>query len=1519
MICFAFVLLHAVIFVESGILVTSPRLYRAGSTQELTVSLFSEPLPWIVNATLAYSNSIIDTDEGQFTSLSDGTLKLKVNLKKPQIPRALIGQIERGKVKSLQAKLTINGGQLGGRYDDFQSSEMITIAIPKNSLFIQTDKPIYKPGQTVNMRIIGTDENLRPLEGKISSLTVKNPSNVRLMQWDNLDFVVGIVSLKFPLSSQPDLGDWKIEAVCKGENKKQTFKVDKYVLPKYEVTIKPPPFVALVGEQNITATICARYTYGQPVKGKVFVSFAVKRRRRARERQTTVVDEINGCKDISVKPLLLGLSGQHGQRTVVTGFGPRAKLVIKATVRETATNVSLNATDTETEVVSKTTKLQFLTTTPKSFKRGMPFTGQVLATLIDGTPLKGVPIEITVRARTSGYCSSWAPRRWSWHHGCKQVFREEYIVPADGIVNFVIPGSSISQQTRSLKIKASYRRSSTRFLVDKAWSSPSNSFVEMAKLTSPQVVGSTAKVTFTFTAKKETENITFHYQVFSRGKLVTHGRKLHVVDYNKTTTFTNDKMKSMFTSRGFLEFNVTHEMVPSCRILLFYVREDKETVAATMQFNTEATLENEVKIRFADTQRQPGEKTRLIIKAAKGSKVAITAVDRSVHLLEEGNELTEADAIKALHSQDVGPYGSDSCWPTGLWPFRQRRWDWHRQQNDLDSSKAFRDSGVIYFSDLKIKTAKCRDFLPYSWRRVNTFNSFGARRIGVSRIAGANPGNQPLMEISDGDTIITKQSSTKRKPVNVRKEFPETWLWTEQVLNDRSGKMVLSVKVPDTITSWVASAFAMSNSSGLGISKPTSLKVFQPFFVSLTLPYSVIRGEEVSVIATVFNYENKCLTIRLSLEDSFSYRITSVHSYDLCVCSNEAKSVHFGIVPKALGQVPLSLFAKDINNSSACSKDTAQMHLGVSDAVIRKLLVEPEGVRQEYTYSSFVCLNNPQNESYFKDDIEISLPDNVVPGSVNAIISTVGDLMGPALKVDSLLRLPYGCGEQNMVNFAPSIYIMKYLSSVEQLSESIENKAKNIMRTGYQRELTYKRDDGSYSAFGKRDSEGNMWLTAFVLRSFAQAQPFIFVDPAELRSIQTWITGKQQSDGCFPKHGRLFNKLLKGGVTTEATLTAFVTVSLLESGMSSGNAIVQAALNCLKSSFQSNLTDSYTLSLFAYTFTLAKDPQSSVLFASLKEKAIIEGGLMHWEKVKEISNSRSNKFFWWNPYLRAPAADIEMTSYALMTYVLLAEDDPSLIGEAMPIVRWLTKQRNALGGFASTQDTCVALQALSTYATKAYSSITSLTVQFGNKGEQFRHTFIITEENRMVSQRTEVPASILPIKKLPFKVNGEGCALVQADVSYNIPDVTDEPAFGLNVTLQPSDDIFAPMATQSGELLCLPLEMFITAEWLKEGTSNMAVVDVKLLSGYQVDEDSLKKLLNVRSLGIKRYEMEGQHVILYLDEIDKVSFSFKIYQSAVVKKTKPAAVTVYDYYETDLSATKMYKITKDLCGPDEMP
>ena len=81
----------------------------------------------------------------------------------------------------------------------------------------------------------------------------------------------------------------------------------------------------------------------------------------------------------------------------------------------------------------------------------------------------------------------------------------------------------------------------------------------------------------------------FYLKVFSRGLLVAHGRKFHRVEHNITKF-----RKEPVVGHSFIEFLVTHKMVPSCRILLFYVRDDRETVAANMEMEVEGTLENEV-------------------------------------------------------------------------------------------------------------------------------------------------------------------------------------------------------------------------------------------------------------------------------------------------------------------------------------------------------------------------------------------------------------------------------------------------------------------------------------------------------------------------------------------------------------------------------------------------------------------------------------------------------------------------------------------------------------------------------------------------------------------------------------------------------------------------------------------------------------------------------------------------------------------------------------------------------------
>ena len=51
----------------------------------------------------------------------------------------------------------------------------------------------------------------------------------------------------------------------------------------------------------------------------------------------------------------------------------------------------------------------------------------------------------------------------------------------------------------------------------------------------------------------------------------------------------------------------------------------------------------------------------------------------------------------------------------------------------------------------------------------------------------------------------------------------------------------------------------------------------------------------------------------------------------------------------------------------------------------------------------FVCFDI--DESYFNDTIEIALPQNVVPGSVYAVVSTVGEYYTSFLFVAKFLSL----------------------------------------------------------------------------------------------------------------------------------------------------------------------------------------------------------------------------------------------------------------------------------------------------------------------------------------------------------------------------------------------------------------------------------------------------------------------------------------------------------------------------------
>uniref|UniRef100_A0A6I8RSP3 Alpha-macroglobulin-like TED domain-containing protein n=1 Tax=Xenopus tropicalis TaxID=8364 RepID=A0A6I8RSP3_XENTR len=366
------------------------------------------------------------------------------------------------------------------------------------------------------------------------------------------------------------------------------------------------------------------------------------------------------------------------------------------------------------------------------------------------------------------------------------------------------------------------------------------------------------------------------------------------------------------------------------------------------------------------------------------------------------------------------------------------------------------------------------------------------------------------------------------------------------------------------------------------------------------------------------------------------------------------------------------------------------------------------------------------------EEISLKVPENILKDSERAYATVLGDLMGTAMQnLDRLLAMPYGCGEQNMVLFAPNIFILQYLTKTHQLSPEIQSKAKRFLESGYQRQLTYKRNDGSYSAFGQSDKEGNTWLTAFVVKSFNKARPYIFIDESHLSHSFSWLKNNRNENGCFRSVGRLFNNAMKGGIDDETSLSAYVTMALLEAGVSVQDPVVADAVSCLRKAAK-DVSSVYTQALLAYTFTLSNDTELREML--LRKPATVPSALPYW--------------------YRAPSAEVELTSYVLLALLSGPNKD---LGKASEIVNWLSKQQNPYGGFSSTQDTVVALQALAEYAEATFSDKGDVTVTVTSK-TGFHQQFHVDQTNRLLLQKASLPD--IP-GEYSLSATGSGCVYVQ--------------------------------------------------------------------------------------------------------------------------------------------------------------
>ena len=1270
--------------------------------------------------------------------------------------------------------------------DNFSDKTVVRIE-NKYLVFLETDKPIYKPGQDILMRVFTLNSDLLPVSVDIT-VEVIDAKGIKIFRSIVTTDDYGMAGLELPVSSQPNLGTWKITAASHQGNFQLDVRVEEYVLPKYEVNVDLPSEWFLVSE-SVAGEVTAAYTFGKPVLGEVEI--AAWRYVGTWELYNTFSSPIDGSVAFTL-PAVNYVAG-------VAGAGGNGNVRLDITVTENATGYVQQTCRLLT--ISESSLNVHIIPSGVVFKPGLPFNFLVVTQTPDNQL-----VDSQVAVSISYYDKDFK--------NIKTDKESVTTVKGKALVEMTPP-----QNVIAFTINCDARGTSTSKTLQSGHS-PSGNFIHLEQITEgTPSIGS--EIRFCVYATQQAR--TFYYEVISRGKVVF----------------------SDYTSNKEIVFQVTPQMGPSAKLLVYQILPNSEVAADYLPFDVIADYPQDVQVGFSDAQPAPGDEISVAVQTQGEAAVGIVAVDKSVFILAENrmNLQQVFDKLEQLYMDPQVEIHEVSIYD-GI--------------KTLGAAEIFKNAGVVVLSNHKVPEGKDYEMAV----RAQGIGGFWDGLFGLGQKAAFD---NAIMEsapavVPTTATPVLQDGSTLTEVDRIRQYFPETWLW-QRITSGTDGGASVRVTVPDSITTWVLRAIAISRTYGLGVAE-AELTVFQPFFLTVDLPYSAIRGEEFPVNIAVYNYLDEPQTVQVEIESAGWFDLLDRSQKMVTVKANDIGSVAFLIRPEALGNNDIKITARSPQKA---------------DAVIKPLLVEAEGVSHEVV-SNLVL--SPGTRNAVTD-----IPVGAVVGSGTAFFSaTAGYLTQTMEGLEKLIQMPFGCGEQNMIVFAPDVLITEYLKASGTLKPEIMAKAEKLMITGYQRQLTYRRTDGSFSAFGMDDKEGSLWLTAFVLKSFNHARDLIYIDDSVLTEAQSWITSHQAADGSFDVVGFVHHQEMVGGMNNKTALTAYVAIALLQSGEKNASGRAVAYLE----GAVSGVTDSYTIAITAYALTLAQSSQAGIAVAKLMDLAQEDETGLYWgdtpvdtypipgkEAIMPFPEHRiGNK-----------SVGIETTSYAAMALIL--QKDNLNAGKA---AKWLISRRNAYGGYGSTQDTVVALEALTLYATSAQSDV-NLTITLSAGGTVIKE-LKLNAANFDVLQIVALPVN----ETIMVKVEGTGEALGQVVRRYNMPDVTvatSRENFSIKVDYDATDVMVNDLVKVSVSLSFNPLVPMEVG---------MTIIDISVPTGFVAVASSLDKVL--QDPVVKRYEIAGRKVIFYIDKLltgDIISFDFGVQAQSPVK-AKGVVSQAYAYYQPEISA-----------------
>ncbi|MBX7173681.1 MAG: carboxypeptidase regulatory-like domain-containing protein [Pyrinomonadaceae bacterium] len=752
--------------------------------------------------------------------------------------------------------------------------------------------------------------------------------------------------------------------------------------------------------------------------------------------------------------------------------------------------------------------------------------------------------------------------------------------------------------------------------------------------------------------------------------------------------------------------------------------------------------------------------------------------------------------------------------------------------------------------------------LPLNGRNVANLLSL---QPGVTVNGARQRNNNVTLDGVDVNDPTKSENSTPR----LREYFPETLVWSPELLTDKNGKAELKFKLADNITTWKLYSIASTKNGKIGIAEK-EVRAFQPFFVDLDPPKFLTEGDEIYLPTQVRNYTETKQKVGVTMKQADWFSLLTPELQKIEVPSGDSGIAVFGF--------------KTISAIKGGKQRVTAIAQKTSDAIEKPVTVRPNG--EEIVKTDSKLFNNSAS-------FEVDFPANALPRTPKAELKIYPNLFSHvAESVEGLLQRPYGCGEQTISSTYPNLMLLKFIKEDNKLRATAER----YLQKGYERLLGYQVSDGGFSYWGGKDSS-DVALTAYAIRFLNDAKTFIKVDETVIKKATDYLVNQQQTDGSFTKkyywesstdsnRTKLFTsyvaRTLAMQIGGNATIKERVSTQSNDTLPDGRVSALAKALEYLKKR-NDEIDEPYALALYGLASLDAGNIEAANKTAQLLAKmAIPEDNAVYWKL------ETNTPFYGWGT-----AGRVETT--ALVVQLLLkTKTNQDLVSRGM---LFLLKNKDRYGVWYSTQTTINVLDTfLATLSTEKTAETQTLQVLLN--GENLQN---ITVPPDQITPITVDLTNKLDAKTNRVEVKGSSSSpLMSQIVSAHYIDWKDSEASGKNTNQSRQLRLDYKCDKQNAEIM---QEVNCSAEAERVGFQGygMLLAEIGIPPGADVSRESLEEALK-NDWSLSRYDILPDRIIFYMwSKAGGTKINFKFKPRYGMKALTPASI-VYDYYNEEAKA-----------------